>query len=84
MNLPPKDYTDQEYKIAECLSDLGLRYEQQADFFPYILDFYIPELKMVIEADGVYGHLKKRDEIRDIALLVYQEIESVIRIREST
>ena len=29
MNLPPKDYTQQETLIAQVLDDLGLRYEQQ-------------------------------------------------------
>ena len=57
MNLPPRDYTDQENLIADCLSKFGMRYDQQVYYHPYIVDFYIPEIKMVVEADGVYGHL---------------------------
>ena len=50
MNLPPRDYTQQEQIIARCLDEFGLRYEQQAYYHPYILDFYIGEIKMAIEA----------------------------------
>ena len=81
MNLLPKDYTSQENIIADCLSDFGLRYEQQQSFGFYTVDFYIPELKMVIEADGKYGHLRKNDVKRDAVLLKVVEIEQVIHIR---
>ena len=77
----PKDYTSQENIIADCLSDLGLRYEQQADFAPYTPDFYIPEIKMIIEADGKYGHLRKRDVKRDIFLSKDQGIQYILHIR---
>ena len=80
----PKDYTSQENIIADCLSDLGLRYEQQADFAPYTPDFYIPEIKMIVEADGKYGHLRKRDVKRDIALSKHDEIEYILHIRAFT
>jgi len=84
MNLPPRDYTDQENLIAKCLDEFGLRYEQQAYYHPYILDFYIPEIKMVVEADGVYGHLSKRDRKRDKDLLSIDEIEYIVHIKEKT
>ena len=47
----PKDYTLQENIIAECLSEFGLRYDQQYPFFTYTVDFWVPELNMVLEAD---------------------------------
>ena len=53
MNLPPKEYTKQENIIAECLDEFGMRYSQQTSFPPYIVDFYVSEIKMVVEADGV-------------------------------
>lgn len=84
MNLPPRDYTDQENLIAKCLDEFGLRYEQQAYYHPYVLDFYIPEIKMVVEADGVYGHLSKRDRKRDKDLLSIAEIEYIVHIKEKT
>ena len=80
----PKDYTQQENIIAECLSDFGLRYEQQADFYPYSPDFYIPEIKMIIEADGKYGHLRKRDIKRDIFLVEQEGVDDVLHIRDVT
>ena len=84
MNLPPKDYTDQENIIADCLSGFGLRYEQQQSFWPYTVDFYIPELKMVVEADGKYGHLRKRDAKRDIVVGKRDEVEYILHIRKFT
>ena len=84
MNLPPRDFTKQENIIAECLSDLGLRYTEQYDLYPYTVDFYIPELNMVVEADGTYGHLKKRDLKRDVNLYKYDEVEYILHIKENT
>ena len=84
MNLPPRDYTDQEILIARCLDEFGLRYEEQAYYHPYIVDFYIPELRMVVEADGTYGHLKKRDRKRDIKLQEYNDVEYILHIKENT
>ena len=84
MNLPPRDYTDQENLIADCLSKFGMRYDQQVYYHPYIVDFYIPEIKMVVEADGVYGHLSKRDRKRDEDLLLLDDIEYIIHIKETT
>ena len=84
MNLPPRDYTQQERLVAECLEDFGLRYEQQYDFFPYTVDFYIPEINMVVEADGKYGHLSKRDMKRDFSLLNKHEVSYILHIRYFT
>jgi len=84
MNLLPKEYTKQENIIADCLTETGLRYDQQYEFWPYTVDFYIPELKMVIEADGKYGHLQKNDAKRDKVLFKLAEIEHIIHIRETT
>ena len=81
MNLLPKDYTKQENLIAECLDSFGMRYEQQYDFIPYTVDFYIPEINMVIEADGKYGHLRKRDVKRDIVLSRNDDVVYILHIR---
>jgi len=84
MNILPRDYTEQENIIAECLSEYGLRYSQQHEFFQYTVDFYIPELKMVIEADGKHGHLKKRDRKRDLDIVKDIDIEHIVHIKEFT
>ena len=80
----PRDFTPQETLIAVCLTSLGIRYEEQHFFEPYTVDFWVPSLAMVIEADGAYGHFKKQDAKRDRALLDYTEISSVLHIKEDT
>ena len=75
-NTPPSDYTQQEKNIAEVLSEFGLRYKEQEEIGKYRVDFLIPEIDTVIEADGIYGHLKKADKKRDEEL----EILGVKRI----
>lgn len=84
MNILPKDYTKQENVIADCLSEFGMRYAQQHSFFPYTVDFYLPEVNMVIEADGAYGHLKKRDFQRDKILATKYEIDYILHIEHDT
>ncbi len=84
MNLRPKDYTKQEQLIAAELSRLGLRYDQQVEMYPYTADFFVPELGMVIEADGIYGHLQKRDIKRDADLMRIFGIENILHIKDST
>ena len=84
MTLPPTSNTEQENIIATCLSDMGLRYSQQTLFFPYTVDFYIEEINTVVEADGVYGHLSKRDRKRDKVLSEKHKVETIIHIKETT
>ena len=84
MRFLPKDYTDQEQLIAEELSELGLRYDQQVPIQSYTVDFFVPELGLVIEADGVYGHLRKRDTYRDSELMRIYGISDILHIKEST
>ena len=80
----PRDYTVQENLIAECLSTFGLRYDQQYSFFPYTVDFWISELHLIIEADGVHGHLQKRDKMRDLDLMEQTSVEWVLHITSTT
>ena len=80
--LLPKDYTLQEKKIASCLSNLGLRYTEQFNILNYTVDFWVPELNIVIEADGKVGHLRKADAKRDNELLAGQDtkVSQVVHI----
>ena len=80
----PRDHTSQENIIEGYLSEWGLRYEMQASFPPYTVDFLIPELNMVIEADGVYGHLQTKDRIRARKLIETGEILIVLHCKETT
>tara|TARA_R100000008_G_C3561263_1_gene156314 strand:+ start:417 stop:734 length:318 start_codon:yes stop_codon:yes gene_type:complete len=79
----PRDFTKQEKIVQQCLDITGLRYDNQVEIGKYTVDFYIDELKMVIEADGVYGHLRKRDKLRDKQL---QEtgVEYIVHIKSHT
>ena len=58
MRFLPKDFTKQENLIAEELSEMGMRYDQQVPMGKYTLDFWVPEIGLVIEADGVDGHYR--------------------------
>ena len=84
MNSPPRDYTKQENTIAVVLDEFGIRYDQQVHMGPYILDFYIPDIKMCVEADGIYGHLRTREAKRDAFLLSTDLVEHVLHIPEVT
>ena len=57
------------------MSKLGLRFTEQFNISKYTVDFWIPELSMVIEADGMMGHLRKADAKRDAELLEDTEVE---------
>ena len=81
--MKPRDFTVQENTIAEVLSDLGLRYEQQYSIGSRTVDFYLHEMNSVIEADGVYGHLRKADRKRD-SELVSLGISNIYHIRDLT
>ena len=76
MHQPHKEDTKQERYLTEALEGCGYSFVIQCDWFvPYIVDFYLPELRMVIEADGKVGHLRKADAKRDAELLAGQEIQ---------
>ena len=80
----PKDYTKQEMVIADVLSDMGFRYDTQVPIAGYIADFFIPELGLIVEADGIYGHLKKRDVKRDAELMRIYGVENILHIKENS
>jgi len=66
--MPHSDFTKQEIIIGQCLDEMGLRYHEQRQIGKYYVDFLVEDT-IVVEADGVFGHFKKADEIRDEALL---------------
>ena len=80
----PKDYTKQEIIIADVLSDMGLRYDTQVPINQYTADFFVSELGMIIEADGIYGHLKKRDMRRDADLMRIYGVKNILHIKENS
>lgn len=53
-----------EETAARILDALGERYERQARFRWYLVDFYLPDRNLVIECDGDYWHsLPKQQRI---------------------
>lgn len=57
-----------ELKVAKTLDSLKIEYEPQKIIGFYIVDFYIPSLNLIIEADGNWHNepeRKKRDKKRD-------------------
>ena len=78
----PRDFTIQEQKVEEILSELGYRYEVQYDCGKYTVDFFLPEINTVIEVDGIYGHFKKADKERDNWLL-HMGIGKIIHINKT-
>ena len=81
--MPSKFWTKQEKLIQKCIEETGLRYISQARFGTYNVDFYLPEIETVVEADGPFGHLAKRDTERDNKLKS-MGIEEVWHLRENT
>lgn len=81
-----KDFTAQEKIVSDCLSSLGLRFTEQAPFNNYTVDFWIPELSMIVEADGKFGHIAKADAKRDWNLMQWEspKVEYVLHIKETT
>lgn len=63
--MPYRDNTPQEKLLKNVIEENGLLYEYQVRMGQYTVDFFLPELDVIIEADGVFGHLGKRDRKRD-------------------
>ena len=61
--------TDIEELTSGILTDLGYRFYFQYELFPYIVDFYIPEFKIVVESDGNIWHNDMADRERDLVLM---------------
>lgn len=82
-DLPYRNHTPQEKLVRRILEENGLLYQYQMDIGQYTVDFYLPELEVIVEADGVFGHLKKRDKQRDstLATMGYQ---TVWHLKETT
>jgi very-short-patch-repair endonuclease len=66
--VPYRDNTPQEKLLKKVIEENGLLYEYQVRMGQYTIDFFLPELDVIIEADGVFGHLNKRDRKRDADL----------------
>lgn len=71
-----KNVTSIELKVKEQLEEIGIRFVHQKQVCggKYILDFYIPSLKLAIECNGDYWHNLPDRKIRDEMLKEYVEL----------
>lgn len=60
-----KGPTAPEARVQAALDELGLAYEWQALLGPYVADFLLPDLHLVLEIDGIYWHSLPQVQIRD-------------------
>ncbi len=62
--------TSIEKTVRQALTTLGISFEQEYHLGRYVLDFYLPDRKIAIEADGTYWHKghEDRDSRRDARL----------------
>lgn len=62
--------SDCEVEIKEWLDSMDIEYEMQKYINGKVVDFFIPSLKMIIEADGAFWHQNQEEDIeRDKILL---------------
>jgi very-short-patch-repair endonuclease len=54
-----KGRTNLEIKLANALNKLNLIYEEQKQIGKYVVDFFLKDKNIVIEADGNYWHTTK-------------------------
>lgn len=64
-----KEETAIEKIVAGILEEFGLTFERQKVIGHYVVDFFIPTLNLIVEADGDYWHnipkVKEKDELRN-------------------
>jgi very-short-patch-repair endonuclease len=64
--------TKPEQKMKQLLIDYGVSYLFQERIGSYLVDFFLPLKKLIIEVDGEYWHNypkgKDSDKVRDIEL----------------
>ena len=75
--------TNIEKEVSKILTKLGYKYYEQCEFYPYIVDFYLPEFKIAIEADGSVWHNKMRDRKRDMKLMAKHDVRVLHFIDET-
>lgn len=78
-----KGPTRVELAARTLLDELGVEFVEQHPIGVYTVDFFIPKIGLVIEADGAYWHKSEaRERARDAYLLKNEGIESVLHLTE--
>ncbi|MCX6751568.1 MAG: endonuclease domain-containing protein [Candidatus Nomurabacteria bacterium] len=70
-----KNQTKQEEILWKCIRNrkLGVKFRRQYSVGGYVLDFYCPEIKLVIEIDGIQ-HSRKEEVLYDQERTEYLEV----------
>tara|TARA_Y100000034_G_C6905543_1_gene420031 strand:+ start:4345 stop:4665 length:321 start_codon:yes stop_codon:yes gene_type:complete len=82
--LPYRNNTPQEKLVQRVIEEAGLSFEYQVPVGQYTLDFYLPEFEVAVEADGPFGHHKKKDFDRTMHLVDLGAVRDVWRIKSQT
>jgi len=73
--------TSIEKKVEKWLKLIGIKYEKQFRIGKNFIDFAIPSMNLLIEADGAYWHKKQSIDIkRDINILSHIPDATIIHI----
>ena len=68
-----KEPTEEENKLWHLyLKKIKPRFTRQKIIGSYIVDFYCPKLKLVIEIDGIHIILKKTLNTKNVARFIYK------------
>ena len=79
----PRPCTNLERALHGLLTSAGMRHSLQRRFGRYVVDAYVPNRKLVFEADGSFWHQdKQREARRDAYLLARSEIVAVVHLTE--
>ena len=60
-----------EVALANRLSAMGLKYEEQHSVDMYMWDFYLPEYKALLDVGGEYWHSLKENTAKDKSKITY-------------
>ena len=77
--------TKLEKALALLLDEAGLEYEEQIRFGKYVVDFWIPEIEVVFEADGMFWshHQDKEREMNRDNYLLNKGVSSVVHLTDT-
>lgn len=74
-----------EIAVKEVLESLGESYHHQYRIGKFLVDFYLPDRNLVIEADGDYWHSLEKNKKNDIKKDQYMQEAKInlVRLKES-
>lgn len=69
--------------VCRWLDELDVGYVEEYPVGQYNLDIYLPDMKVGVEIDGPQ-HVKKGDKIRDTRIILWSEIDRIVRVKVGT